>query len=196
MRETLLIENMSAEDILAFSSIEAKKHVLNIRKQKIKGLRPKPSTCLIDKSNLLDKLKRSMILDKIANLVDENLFGRSEMCIQFADLLQRTLVYLQIDAKPIIGKAIYYLDRKEIFQWEHAWVQTDNEIIDGNIDSTFENPFVPKELNLKPYWGSVANIPNDRKFQKDSSLVFPYDDDDVKNIWWPELKNWLNKNVK
>lgn len=192
MREISPAENMSVENFLKMSDVQAREHVSTIRKQKKNGLRPKPSTCLIDKSVLLDKIKRLTLLDKVASFVDENLFGRSEMCIQFADLLQRALAYLQIPAKSIIGNASYNIDGKEVFQWQHAWVQINDEIIDGNVDSAVENPFVPKELDLKPYWGPVANIPSDRKLQEDISLVFPYEKD-VADIWWPELKTWIDE---
>ncbi len=181
---------MSASDFLTILTPDIKRHVSNIRAQKQNGSRPKPSTSLIDNSLLLDEAKRKLLLDKIASLVDENLFGRSEMCFQFADLLERTLNFLQIPANAVIGQAHYYLKGTEVFTWDHAWVQTEYEIIDGNLDSAFENPFVPNNLKLRPYWGLITTIPSDRKFIDSDLLLLPREKD-VAEMWWPELQNWL-----
>ncbi len=194
MREISLIENLSIENFLTMLPPEAREHVSNIRVQKQNGSRPKPSTGLIDKSKILDSIKRKALLDKIASLVDENLCGRSEMCIQFADLLERALTFLQIPSNAVIGRAKYYLNGEEVFKWQHAWVQTDSEIIDGNLDSTSENPFIPENLKLKPYWGPITDTPNDRKFEADGSAL-PREDD-VAKIWWPELQTWIKENFQ
>jgi hypothetical protein len=48
------------------------------------------------------------LLDAIAALVDENLGGRSDMCQQFADLLNRALTHLNFPSRPVVGWAIYF----------------------------------------------------------------------------------------
>lgn len=184
---------MSTEEFLNIMSIEARQHVANVRNQKRTDSRSKPSYSLIGKSKLLDDRRRKLLLDKVASLVDENLGGRSDMCIQFADLLERALNHLGIEAWPVQGQAKYFLNGEEIFQWDHAWVETQEEIVDGNVDSTCENPCVPKELRLNPYWGTKKGIPADRQFFGNMLLNFPREKD-VTEIWWPELKDWLGQN--
>ena len=73
---------------------------------------------------MLTKEVREKLLDKVAALVDENYAGRSEMCQQFADLLNRALAYLHFPSRGVMGTAIYFDDKgKEIFRWQHAWVR-------------------------------------------------------------------------
>jgi hypothetical protein len=133
---------------------------------------------------------RSRLLDEIAKLVDEDYVGRSEMFFQFADLLQRALTKIGIQSRPVVGNAIYYdKNGAEIHRWKHAWIRVGNEVIDGNVDSIFENPMVPllpQGLKLAPYWGPVRDTPPDRKLQEHHGATLP-PDDDVENIWWPEL---------
>ncbi|MBT4384132.1 transglutaminase domain-containing protein [Candidatus Peregrinibacteria bacterium] len=191
MREISPAVNLSAEEFLNLLLPEARQHVDRIRAQKRAGSRPKPSTSLIDESNLLDSKRRRLLLDKVAAFVDESLGGRSDMCIQFADLLERALVHLGIEARSVIGQARYFHNGEEVFRWRHAWVETENEIIDGNIDSVSENPAIPS-LKRNPYWGSTVEVPNDREFQEDVSMDFPKEKD-VAEIWWPEMKEWLNE---
>ncbi len=102
---------------------------------------------------------RAELLDKIAELVDENYAGRSEMCLQLADLLHRALSHLRFPSRRVIGVAIYYDGNNvEIFRWKHAWVRVGEEVIDGNVDSLGENPRVPKLVQLSPYWGLIAKV--------------------------------------
>jgi hypothetical protein len=166
---------------------------LLIRQQKDCGSRPKPSASLIDCSSLLTPPERAAILDKVASLVDENLSGRSDMCLQFSELLSKSLSHLRLSARPILGTAIYYdSSGKEIFRWKHAWVRVGKELIDGNVDCLFENPMVPSSVNVKPYWGPVSDTPADRRLRpKDGALLRP--DTDVSRIWWPEMRGWLDQ---
>ncbi|MFQ5925908.1 MAG: hypothetical protein ACE5MH_00545, partial [Terriglobia bacterium] len=143
---------------------------------------------------LLTRELRAKLLDAVAELVDENLFGRSEMCIQFADLLHRALRHLHLPARPVVGQAIYYSGGQEIFRWQHTWVRVGKEVIDGNVDSLFENPVVPAAVNVAPYWGPIEKIPRDRRIREEHGRELP-PDKDVSTIWWPELRAWLDKTL-
>ncbi len=143
--------NISCELFLRFAPKSAKEAAKRIRTQKQEGTRPLPSSSLKDRSALLTGTQRVKILDTVAALVDKNLFGRSEMCIQFADLLHRALAHLQLPARAVIGTAIYYARGKEVFRWPHAWVRVDKEVIDGNVDSMVEHPLVPATVPVAPY---------------------------------------------
>lgn len=155
-----------------------------------------PSACLIDNSTLLTKQCRQKLLDKVATLVDENLTGRSDMCQQFADLLHRALSYLGLPSNPVVGTAIYFSSNgQEIFRWSHIWVRIGKEVVDGNVDSLIENPVVPHGVQIKPYWGPIADTPRDRRIRASNGSVLP-DDEDVVKIWWPELKEWLDMELK
>jgi hypothetical protein len=192
MREISPAINASADEFLETLPSPAKLLVAEIRRQKQAGQRPRPSSTLLDRSTLLTNAHRTKLLDAIAALVDENLAGRSEMCLQFADLLFRALVHLKFPARPALGWAIYFSpDGKEIFRWQHAWVRIGNDVIDGNVDCLFENPLVPKTIKIAPYWGSIAEVPADRRLREEHGATLP-PDGDVSNIWWPELKSWLD----
>ncbi len=167
--------------------------IRKVRKEKEERKRPFPSKSLIDKSSIMTSSKRAKLLDKVASLVDENLTGRSDMCRQFALLLSLALNYLNIDAKLTQGKSQYFKGNKKIFEWEHAWVRAGKEVIDGNIDSCSENPQFPNEINIHPFWGKISETPQDRFFKKTKS-TFEFRDDDVENIWWIDLKQWLDSN--
>jgi hypothetical protein len=195
MREISPAENLSADEFLKRAPAQAQQIVAEIRRQKKDQIRPLPSSKLIDKSILMDSNQRKRILDTVANLVDENLFGRSEMCMQFTDLLQKALSYLNYPARAILGTAIYYNNGSEIYRWEHAWVRIGKEVVDGNVDSLFENPMVPNNVNVSPYWGPITETPKDRRLREDRGKSLP-PDIDVKNIWWPELREWLDKEIK
>ncbi len=66
---------------------------------------------LVDKSSTLTKDVREKLLDKVAALVDENVVGRSDMCLQFANLLNRALVHLKFPSRAVVGIGIYYVIR-------------------------------------------------------------------------------------
>ncbi len=195
MREISPSHNVSADEFLERSPEIAKTIVSKIREEKQNGIRPLPSKSYIDNSRILNKEKRTLLIDKIAMLVDENLFGRAEMCRQFASLLQRSLMEYGVRAKVVNGWAMYFENGKELFRWKHAWVRCGKEIIDCNSDILYENPLVPKKVNVKPYWSEVKNIPIDRRLREDKNAIEEIDSD-VDNIWWPELKEYLKENIK
>jgi hypothetical protein len=182
--------NASADQYLAMRPPEVRGLIATIRAEKEEGKRSVPSTSLIDKSVLLTPTKRAALLDRIADLVDENLSGRSDMCLQFATLVHLALTHLNIPNDALEGTAIYFSDSgEEIFRWRHAWVRVGIEVIDGNSDSIGENPKVLPGLNAPPYWGPIKGITG-RRWREGGGV--PPHDDDVQNIWWPELKAWLD----
>ncbi|MFZ2280124.1 MAG: hypothetical protein WAW39_20165, partial [Prosthecobacter sp.] len=87
MREISPAIGANADEILAMYPPAAQALAARIRGEKSAGIRPIPSNKLIDKSSVLSGPTRRILLDMVARLTDENLFGRSEMCIQFAVLL-------------------------------------------------------------------------------------------------------------
>jgi len=188
LREISPAENATVEEFLRVAHPEQRKIAERIRRQKQGGERALPSEALVDDSALLNREFRKALIDKIASLVDENLFGRSEMCQQFATLLNLSLNHLGIYSKVMRGKATY----SNGFSWDHYWVTTKDEIIDANTDSMVENPAVPNDLIPAPYWGSKSNLPKDRKLKPKSNAKIPKDTD-VKDIWWPELKKWVSQ---
>jgi hypothetical protein len=192
MREISPATNASADEFLETRPASAKLLVTEIRRQKQVRERPRPSRTLLDRSAFLTKAHRGKLLDAVAGFVDENLFGRSEMCLQFADLLHRALVHLKLSARPALGWAMYFAtDGQELFRWKHAWVRIGNEAIDGNVDCLSENPVVPTTVRVAPYWGPIAEMPIDRRLREEyGASLLP--DEDVSGIWWPELKSWLD----
>jgi hypothetical protein len=195
LREISPAVNLSADQFLMGLPPVLQKIVLQIRQEKAAGTRSRPSTCLVDRSSLLTAAQRAAILDKIASLVDENLCGRAEMCMQFAALHSRALTYLKLSARPVCGEAIYYDDiGKELFRWSHAWVRIGQEVIDGNVDSLSENPMVPDAVRPAPYWGPIRETPVDRKLRENHGAKLA-SDSDVEDIWWPELQVWLDENL-
>ena len=181
---------MSANEFLSASPPQVRAVVATIREEKQRGVRRKPSSSLQDNSTLLTPTLRTELLNQVASMVDENLCGRSEMCIQFAILLAMALRELGLPAKEVVGKAFYYVNGRKIFDWNHVWVRIGGEVIDGNVDILDENPFVPKVVVIRPYWGPIDQTPSDRKLRADIGAPIPADTD-VENIWWPELKIWL-----
>jgi hypothetical protein len=90
MREISPAIGISVDEFIEFAP-EVKPLVAEIRRQKQNGERSCPSAKLIDKSSLMTEIHRKRLLNQIAALVDENYAGRSEMCQQFALLLDRLL---------------------------------------------------------------------------------------------------------
>lgn len=90
-REISPAKNVSCEEYIELQPLNIKMEIERIRKEKGKRIRPLPSLTLIDSSKYLTATKRKALLDKIANLVDENLTGRSDMCRQFTNLLVKGL---------------------------------------------------------------------------------------------------------
>lgn len=196
MREISPVLGISVDGyITQFVPDAFKPLIAEVRRQKGAGLRRVPSATLIDKSTVLTAEARKMVLDQVAQLVNENYVGRGEMCLQFAGLLNRGLNKLGFPTRAVVGKAIYY-DPKgtEIFRWDHAWVRIGDEIIDSNVDSIPENPMVPKTVQLFPYWDPVRETPTDRKLQEHHGKQLPQDED-VEEVWWPELSLFLDSRL-
>lgn len=193
MREISPAINATVDVFLRSAPKPVQELAAQIRSQKNNCSRPRPSRQLLDSSILLTAPLRAELLDKVASFVDENLFGRSEMCTQFADLLQRALSHLNLPARSVIGTCIYFDGDREIFRWDHAWVRVGKEVIDGNVDSLSENPVVPSKVKVKPYWGPITQVPPDRRLRENSGAQLP-PDDDVSGTWWPEMVVWLDQN--
>jgi hypothetical protein len=191
MREISPAVGMSADEYLRLMP-GLDTVVAEIRRQKQRGERQWPSSSFIDRSTLLTSEIRERLIDKVAALVDENLFGRSDMCVQFAKLLDRALTHFNLKSRIVLGTATYYdAAGRETFQWDHAWVRVGREVIDGNVDGLFENPMVPDEVHIAPYRGPINETPADRRLREQSNAPVPTDED-VDNTWWPELKTWLD----
>jgi hypothetical protein len=191
MREISPATNASAEEFLETLPPKIQQLIAEIRRQKQAGKRPLPSSVLDDRSAIMTKSHRSQLLDAVAALVDESLGGRSDMCLQFTDLLNRALNHLHFPARPVVGTAMYYdAQGREIFRWRHAWLRIGDEVVDGNVDRLSENPLVPETVRIAPYWGPISQTPNDRRLREDRNDTLPRDGD-VSDIWWPELKKWL-----
>jgi hypothetical protein len=187
MREISPAEGISVDEYIAMMPAAIRQLVNEVRCKKQVGERPRPSRSLIDHSMLLTQAHRNNLLDAIAALVDENYVGRAEMCLQFADLLNRALSHLHLPSRPVVGTAVYYDSaHNEIFRWTHAWVRIGDEVIDGNVDSLAENPFVPE---------TVRTAPSDRRLRETRGEALPCDVD-VEQIWWPELRDMLDRNFK
>jgi hypothetical protein len=172
MREISPLGMISADAVLQFEPTSIREKVSRIRNEKENCVRRMPSSTLVDRSTLLTRNQRAWILDAVAKLVDENLFGRCEMCIQFADLLQRALAHLGLPARAVAGTAIYYADNREIFRWAHAWVRVGAEVIDGNVDSTIEHRRVPAAVSVTPYWGPSLRFPRAEGFGRTTERYF------------------------
>jgi hypothetical protein len=178
MREISPAEGISVDEYIAIMPAAIQQLVNEVRRKKQTGERPCPSKSLIDHSALLTKPHRDRLLDAIAALVDENYVGRAEMCIQFADLLNRALTHLRFPSRPVIGTAMYYdLAGNEIFRWTHAWVRIGGEVIDGNVDSLAENLVVPNAVCIAPYWGPITQTPPDRRLREKHGDGLPFDVD-------------------
>jgi len=167
--------------------------ISRIRAEKESDSRFRPSTSLIDTSTMLTPGKRVALLDKVAELVDENVAGRSDMCLQYAALFNLALRHLGFSSHAVAGTATYFSEKgKPVFSWRHGWVRVGKEVIDGNTDSLSENIMVPKSVTAPPYWGPIEGVQT-RKYDQDGYVD---DDSDVTNVWWPELRDWLDKDFK
>ena len=72
MREISPAVNATAEEFLRTLPRSAQELVARIRKERSDATRPRPSNKLLDNSLVLTRPIRSQILDRVANLVDEN----------------------------------------------------------------------------------------------------------------------------
>lgn len=192
MREISPAKNLSAEEYLAhYVPPQVRDLVRGIRAQKKAGTRPRPSTRLVDRSALLTAERRRALVDRVAALVGENLTGRSDMCVQFAELLERGLVHLELSARTVVGTARYFVGGREVHRWRHAWVRVGGKVIDGNVDSLGENPLVPSTVDVAPYWGPIAGTPSDRELREHHGEQ-PGPDTDVSDVWWPDFRAALD----
>jgi len=164
-----------------------------IRNEKARGTRPRPSSRMIGDATLPTLELQARLLDKIAELVDENVFGRSEMCLQFAALLAKALTSLGITAAAKRGNARYRKPNGEWFGWNHAWIEYDNCVVDGNVDSMCENPLVDQGVDPSPFWGHRNGIPEDRQYDFASSTSWSGDED--SETWWLRLHDWLKVEI-
>jgi hypothetical protein len=109
------IEGVSVEAFLSAVPPEFGGIISRIRAEKESDSRPRPSTSLIDRSTILTPGKRAALLDKVAELVDDNVTGRSEMCLQFAALLCGALRYLGFNSYAVGGTATYFPKEERVF---------------------------------------------------------------------------------
>jgi hypothetical protein len=189
-REISPAVNLSADDYFARMPQPLQGIISTIRAEKEKDSRTLPSSSLLDRSAMLTAAQRTALVDKVASLVDENLTGRSDMCLQFALLLRLALNHLGLEAHAVTGTATYLSEKgRKVFAWPHGWVRAGREVIDGNVDSIFENIMVPRTVKVVPYWGPIKDIPG-RSLEQNGYVE---DDLDVMTTWWPKLENWLDK---
>jgi len=138
---------------------------------------------------------RRALADKVAALVDENITGRSDMCMQYAALMALALEHLDVKATAMVGQATYMGAKR--FTWDHSWVETENgDIIDCNVDSVVENPAILNAWSVPAWWGAASSLPSDRKLQSRGSLTAQkLRDPDVEAVWWPDLRTWIDENA-
>lgn len=196
MREISPARNLTANEYFdVVATAKVREFISKIRQQKALGTRPIPSSALIDRSSVLTPENRRTLLDAVAALVDENLTGRSDMCLQFAELLCLGLKHLNLPARWTTGTAIYFEPSgRKIWEWPHAWVRVGAEVIDGNTDILFENPAVPPTVTAFPYWGPIHETPRDRKLREKNKRHLD-SDEDVTTIWWPEFRAWIDRSI-
>ena len=73
-------------------------------------------------------------------------------------------------------------------------LRIENEVVDGDMDCLSENPRVPKTVSIRPYWGPVTQVPDDRLLREEHGAALP-PDVDVDGIWWPELEKWMDREL-
>ncbi|TQK74057.1 hypothetical protein FB479_102697 [Brevibacillus sp. AG162] len=167
-----------------------------ILEQKKDGTRPFPSDRLVTNGNLIDEYTRNVLVDLCAAAVDNNWCGRSEMCLYYSCLIRYVLRLLGHKAQVHIGEAIYMSMHEAgmTFSWEHSWVTCDNILIDGNVDTMIENPFVPVGIDPAPYWGDIFKTPNDRIFRSVRLLTVDQELEELDDTyidWKRRVKKYL-----
>ncbi|HSI85830.1 MAG: hypothetical protein ACAI35_07075 [Candidatus Methylacidiphilales bacterium] len=197
MREVSPDVRYSVEQVLEHHASQNDKALVeDIRQQKLAGTRPLPSASLIDQSLQLDAATRAALIDKIAQLADESMYGRSEMGIEINTLLVHALDKLGVKSRLAVGNAMYFAEGIEIFRWPYIWVRAGKEILDVNIDVSREHPDFPKYLELKPYWGPAQFVPRDRKLHEDKMVHYMADDLEKHTVmWWKDLDAWMKENI-
>ncbi|MGG4495642.1 hypothetical protein [Brevibacillus reuszeri] len=182
---------------IIYKPIKDQEVLLNIiLKQKKDGTRPFPSDRLITNGNLLDEYTRNVLVDLCAAAVDNNWCGRSDMCIYYSCLMRYALRLLGYKAKVHIGEAIYISNTnpESKFTWEHSWVTCEGTLIDGNVDTMFENPFVPIDIDPNTYWGDIEKTPVDRLLKSNRLLSVDQEVDELDDTyieWKRRIKNFL-----
>jgi hypothetical protein len=190
-KDGLILDNQSLFKYIQSLPPKHKKILDLILKQKKDLQRHRPSgNCILGTSQISPKI-RLALLDLVASVVDDNFWGRSEMCVYFAILLRDALVKIGYTAQAILGSATYHspIDSTKDFIWEHAWVNLDNEIIDGNIDSLVENPHVNSQAQIFPsaYWGTITELPNDRTLVPKQVISLEWE---IENTTVETLQDW------
>jgi len=157
----------------------------------------KPSDTLISVGNIPSKNEREWLLDLCAQIIVDNKQYRFDQCLLFAMLIKIGLNTLGIDAWVHIGRASYFSNEtgEKYFSWDHAWVQTEWDLIDGNIDSLFRNPKIVTHSSIEPYWGPLSELPKNRRY-KDYGILDEYEDlaKDMNNelvLYTPILKKGM-----
>lgn len=158
----------------------------------------KPSDTLISVGNRPSKNEREWLLDLCAQIIVDNKIYRFDQCLLFAMLIEVGLSTLGIEACVHIGRASYFSKEtgEKYFSWDHAWVQTEWDLIDGNIDSLFRNPKIETHSSIEPYWGPVSDLPKNRKY-KDYGTLDAFVDllKDMNNeilLYTPLLRKGMN----
>lgn len=67
-----------------------------------------------------------------------------------------------------------------------------SEVVNGNVDSLFENLSTPKSVNCRSYFVPIKPVPTDGKLRQDLTAAV-HRDTDVDEIWRSELQEWLVK---
>lgn len=165
-----------------------------IIEEKRTGNRKKPSQYLSIESADLSDNEIKVLLDLVGHTCDQFFpLGRSTACIYSAILLRNALRELYgKNVQALVGKAKYYDDKgNQKFEWGHGWLEYDNQIVDGNIDSLSENPKAPDDIRPKNYWGVKSSTPKDRKFEKTQII----DDEWIKANMTPSEVDELSSNL-
>ena len=172
----------------------AKRWVYDVRREKHAAQRPLPSANLTSVGDQPPREVRAALLDMIATLVDEHIFGRSDMCLQFAALLERALQAMVLGAEARTGSVDYLRTTGGRMRWTHAWVVLDDgSVIDGNADSIRENRVIGQNVIVDSYWGPTADLPDNRHIPLGKRLDDRDRNDPDVRRWWPRLENWMRK---
>lgn len=138
--------------------------------QRKSGTRPKPSDSLFSRGDQPAPEVRNLIVDLAAALAEgHGAMGRNDQCVTFACYVRAMLTVLDMPARVAVGKAIYEVDGVS-HEMLHAWVETDAEVVDGNVDSFDENLTIPNGIRPAPYWGPKGEAPN-RTFKQIRELT-------------------------
>ncbi|PTX92772.1 hypothetical protein DB346_22905 [Verrucomicrobia bacterium LW23] len=197
MREVSPDSRYTVDQVLSeFASDAHRELVEALRRQKIAGTRPAPSSSLDHAgSQQLNPAGRAALADRVATLCDESLYGRASMGTELNTLMVYALDKLGIRSRLAVGNALYFNRGIEVFRWPYIWVRAGKEILDINADVLGEHPDFPKHLSIKPFWGALEKLPRDRRLVEDKMVHYMADDLDKHTaLWWKELEEWLKAN--